>query len=205
MRYLLIPATLALLACGQKSYADKPAPPSTYKVLSADEKFVFVMIAPEPLADELGRYNDDHKKVVKAIRDVYAKSGLYKNDGSKDPLWTVDWYAHGVSVASDGVHLVRFGPWPSMEEQGKNRKITKGDLAQKAFTVYAKGKEIHSFAIGDLVDDATKLPMTASHFTWHKDSRIDDGKGQFAVTTLDGNRFLVELATGKIVEKKKAP
>ena len=39
----------------------------------------------------------------------YTQSGLYRNDGSRDPLWTFDWYAYNVDVAADGVHLVRHG------------------------------------------------------------------------------------------------
>ena len=41
----------------------------------------------------------------------YEKSGLYQNNGSTTPLWTVDWYAYRVHIVSVGVHMVRPGPW----------------------------------------------------------------------------------------------
>jgi hypothetical protein len=205
MRFFLLPAIVLLFSCAESSRADKPAPPHTYKELSADKKFVFVMIAPGSVEDELKGYNENYQKVVKDIRDVYSKTGLYKNDGSKDPIWTIDWYRHSVSVASDGVHLVRFGRWPVLEGHFKDKDftITKNDMKQEAFSIFSKGKLVRSFSIGELVDDPKRLSISVSHFMWLEESRINDGKGLFDVTTLDRNRFLIELATGKIVEKKK--
>jgi hypothetical protein len=205
MRVFFLLAIVCLLFGVETSRADKPAPPGTYKQLSADKKFVFVMISPSPVEEELKWYNENHQKVVTSIRDVYSKTGLYKNDGSKDPLWTVDWYRHSVSVASDGVHLVRFGPWANLEGRfkDKDRTITKNDLKQEAFSIFAKGKMVRTYSIGDLVDDPKQLEMSVSHFTWRDGSQIIDDKGQFEITTLDRNRFLFELATGKVVEKKK--
>lgn len=93
MRTSLCLPVVALLCCLPTAYADKPGPKGTHKTTSPDDKFVFVMLSPHPVEEELRFYNEDHQKVVKAIRDVYALTGLYKNDGSNAPLWTVDWYA----------------------------------------------------------------------------------------------------------------
>ena len=164
------------------------------------------MISPEPVDVELKWYNENHQKVVKAIRDVYSKTGLYRNDGSKEPLWTVDWYAYHVKVASDGIHLVRFGRTPVLEGRfgDKNRTITKRDLKQEAISIFAKGKMVRTYSIGKLVDDPKKLQMTVSHFLWLDDAQVADDKNQLEIVTLDRNRIIIDLASGNIVEKTKA-
>jgi hypothetical protein len=205
MRLLTVLAILTLLGLADPVRADKVGPPGTYKVLSANERFVFVMIAPEPAEQELRRYNEDHQKVVKAIRDAYPRSGLYKN-GSDKPLWTVDWHSPAVRVANDGVHVVRYGRAASLEQRRKtpNRTITQKDLKQEAVSIIARGKLLLEYSIGELVDDPKQLPMTVSHFRWAKQIRILDDKKQLEVVTLDRNRILIDLKTAKIVEKKKA-
>jgi hypothetical protein len=58
-------------------------------------------------------------------------------------------------------------------------------LKQEAFSIFYKGKMVRSYSIGELVDEPKRLPMSVSHFMWLKESRIDDGKGHFELTTLD--------------------
>lgn len=196
---------LGLCGFATDSRADKTGPPTTYKTGSADGKFVFVMRAPGTTEDELKFGNENHQKLVKEIRDTYPKSGLYKS-GSQEPLWTVDWYKSSVRVASDGVHLIRFGGPHVLEERTKDKKeraITNNDLKQEALSVFAKGKLLREFSVGDLVDDPKQLRMSVSHFMWMKQTKILDDKQQLEVLTLDGNRVLIDIATAKIVEKGK--
>ena len=204
MRSLAILSLILLLWLASPTRADKPAPPGTYTSESADGRYVFVMLSPEATEVELKWYNEDHQKVVQSIRARYAKSGLYKNDGSKDPLWTVDWYRHSVLVASDGLHLVRLGDWPTLERRlkDKNRTVTANDLKQEAFTLFARGKLAKTFTIGDVVIAPQRLKMSVSHFMWLQNARIDDAKGRLEVATLDGNRVALEFATGKVVKLK---
>ena len=61
-------------------------------------------------------YHEQSRKEVNAIRERYSKSGMYRNDGTREPLWTVDWWAV-VTVPGDGVHVIRQGPWSSLEQQ----------------------------------------------------------------------------------------
>lgn len=91
--------------------ADKPAPPSTYKITSPNEQYVFVMIAPLTLEQELSYWIESKQKQILEVRSIYSASGMYRNNGSKDPLWTVDWFSYSVEIANDGSHLVRPGPW----------------------------------------------------------------------------------------------
>jgi hypothetical protein len=182
-------ALVVVLGSASPSRADKIAPPTSYKVASADGKFVFVMLAPK----------------AEAFED-YTKSGLYKQ-GSSEPLWTVDWYARRVAVASDGVHVVRFAGPHTYEERlnpdRSKRVITEKDMKKEALSIFARGKLVKEFAIGDLVEDSKGVVRSVTFFRWQKESRIVDDKKQLEVVTLDGTRVLIDLPTGKVVDRKK--
>src|SRR4051794_40464122 len=75
------------------AFADSPAPPTSYKKLTPDQKYVFVMLSPFAPDREAGRLIEPYASDVRTIRETYPNSGLYPNDGSTTPLWTVDWYA----------------------------------------------------------------------------------------------------------------
>jgi hypothetical protein len=207
MRVSLFLTVVAVLCFAGGSRADKIGSPQSYKVVSADGKFVFVMLTLQPAEEEL-KVAEGNKSEIKTIRDTYKKSGLYKNDGSTEPLWTVDWYSREAAVASDGVHVVRFAGPHTYEERlnpdRTKRVLTENDLKKEALSIFAKGKLVREFSIADLVDDMKSLRKTVTFFRWMKQSKIDDDKGQLEVVTLEGNRIRIDLATAKIVEKKKA-
>src|SRR5262245_19920850 len=98
MRSTFVLAFLTILVGGEAVRADKQDGPISYERVSANKKFVLVVHAPGA-------------KGKSDLRDAYPKAGLYKNDGSKDPLWTIDWHRDQVYVANDGIHLVREGYW----------------------------------------------------------------------------------------------
>lgn len=68
-------------------------PPHTLE--TADKKYIFVMLR------SVGRQN-----TFLGQSDKYPQSGLYLNDSSSNPLWTVDWPGF-VILPADGIHLVR--------------------------------------------------------------------------------------------------
>lgn len=186
---------VALLGCASGARADKIGPPESYKTASADGKFVFVMLSP-----------DMDQKDATGLREAYKQSGLYK-DGSKEPLWSVDWYARSVAVASDGVHVVRYGgPHAYAERLNPDRSkrvMTAADLKKEALSVFAKGKLVKEFTIGDFVTDPAALTHSVTFFRWHKQAKLIEDKLQLELLTLEGNRVLLDLATGKVLEKKK--
>jgi hypothetical protein len=201
MRTVAVLTALAVLPV-QSVCADKPGPPGTYKETSSDGRFVFVMVSPESLDTELGWYNERFAKKIKEIRTRYTKSGLYKNDGSNQPLWTVSWYCESVAVPSDGIHLVRFGDWPYYLH-AREKVPDQEALKQEALSFYARKKLLKSYTIAELVDRPQELPRSVSHFRWLKSHRIIDRSQQFEAITEDGNRILFELATGKILKKER--
>src|SRR5919201_540577 len=76
---------------------DHEAVPRRYVIVTKNRKFLFVMLPPPYLRREFEP-------------DKYPASGLYPNDGSTRPIWTVEWYSWGrdVDISGDGVHLVRW-------------------------------------------------------------------------------------------------
>ncbi len=135
--------TATFLATPLVAAADSEMPPRDYMTETENGQYIFVMLAPE----QWERYGK------KEIRKTYPRSGLYKNDGSTTPLWTVDWYSHHVFPSSDGRHLVEMGPWAS-------------ETYQLAVAFHKDGKRIKAYAIKDLVLDTSKLKHTVSHFFW---------------------------------------
>src|SRR5947209_5546518 len=79
--------------------ADSPAPPRSYAKTSQNGQYLFVMRLPNWSESDEGR----------KIRETYPSSGLYRNDGSREAIWEVDWYTFDVEVCNDGIHLVRKG------------------------------------------------------------------------------------------------
>jgi hypothetical protein len=190
---------LAAMTVGSRALADSPAPRRSYKQITPGGKYVFVMISPMPLEQEVKRWNEETAASIREVRRSYARSGLYRNDGSTEPLWTVDWYAHRVMVTSDGAHLIRSGPWAGLPQDRK--APLGGALDQEALSFFANGQLLRTYRIGELIDDPDQLPRSVSHFRWEYEGRLDDSRSEYTLTTLDGNRFVFDVRTGGIVSE----
>ena len=176
--------TLLMLSSG--AAGDSPARPSTYQVVSADQKFVFVMVPPYSLDEELKFWNESFGEKVRQIRSVHGVSGMYRNDGSSEPLWTVSWYAFGTEIFSDGVHLVRHGPWASK-------------TSDEGISFFAKDRLIRTYRVSELVKDKSKLERSVSHFEWSADDRLDDGMLRYTLLTVDRRCYVFDVTTGEIL------
>lgn len=157
------------------AFADSPAPPRDFKTVTENKAYVFVMLAPDGWAEHDAE-----------LRRVYKQSGLYKNDGSSPPLWTVDWYAFEVFPSSDGECLIRMGPWAS-------------STAELALAFHKHGKEIKHYQIKDLVRDTSKLAHTVSHFFWRSELKYDDKHTVLFLKTRDNQAYRFSATTGEIL------
>jgi hypothetical protein len=166
--------------------ADELAIPFSFGTLSAQKNYVFVMIAPVNKESDGSGLKDKDRIDAQRLRAKYRTSGLYANDGSTTPLWTVDWYAYSVLVPSDGIHLIRQGPWAH-------------DRSTEAITFIAAGKTLRSYRVADLVDTTITLPHTVSHFQWAKSTVIDDASRTVTITTLNRDRYVIDFSTGNII------
>jgi hypothetical protein len=180
-------ALLALATCLQAS-ADEEAPPREYQKVTRGGKHVFVMLAPK----QWRRFAKLHRK--------YPASGLYPNDASTTPLWTVDWYAFEVDVSSDTRHLVRWGPWPELDDRYQTL----------ALAFYRDGGEIKRYRVADLVPDGSRLPISRSHYQWRLRKGFDDAGGRVSAVTLrdweyrPATRYVFDVRTGKVLRKELA-
>src|SRR5579863_9000098 len=87
-------AVISVGAIATPALGDSMMPKFTYKKVSPNGEFVFVMISPLPLDSDAGSFMEKVALEIRHIRQVYSQSGLYRNDGSTTPLWIVDWYAY---------------------------------------------------------------------------------------------------------------
>jgi hypothetical protein len=170
--------------------ADVLAMPFSFSKLSAQKNYVFVMIAPVDKESDGRGLRDEDRFELQKLRAKYRTSGLYANNGSTTPLWTVDWYAYSVLVPSDGIHLVRPGPWA-------------WNGSTEAVTFFAAGKQIRSYRVADLVDTTITLPHTVSHFFWEKSIALDDTGRTVTITTLNRDRYVIDFTTGRIISANR--
>jgi hypothetical protein len=196
-RFLLAGLTaFGVLGFATPTPADSLAPPTSYKRVTPGEKFVFVMVSWIPVEDEVGRWNEETAAGIREVRRTYTRSGMYRNDGSTDPLWTVDWYAYGVDLTPDGVHLIRPGPWARLLDDRTP------DLDCEAVSFFANGRLIRTYHIRELVDDPGRFKRSVSHFSWREEGRVS-GEFEYTITTRDGNRFVFDIRTGAVVSEAR--
>jgi len=125
--------------------------PYSYKKTDSSGKFLFVMLAP----GHPGHYLPASGLFVV---ERYPSSGLYRNDGTITPLWTVDWWTakDSVFVSSDGEHLARVQTDPGPE------------IDEAALVFYERGKELKRYTMRDLVSNpelywVSDLPSLGPH------------------------------------------
>ena len=160
--------------------ADSEMPPTDYTKETQGGAYIFVMLAPDG-----PRWSSKEPE----IRKVYKYSGLYRNDGSREPLWKVYWYSFSVYLSSDGKHVVRLGPWAQSTR----------DLA---LAFYEDGKELKQYAISDLVKDTGALKHTVSHFFWRTDLKYNEKEGTVFLKTVDAISYTFSVKTGEIIKKE---
>ncbi len=186
LRFLLvIVGVLMLIAL--PVLADSAVPPRSYTVLSPNGQYVFVMIAPLSLEEEVAQYEEWYVARIREIRRTYPASGMYRNDGSTSPLWTVDWYASQVEVASDGMHLVRPGP-AAMRP------------TDEAVAFFANGQLVRAYRVADLVDLPWVLPRSVSHLLWQADARFDETSMRYTIRTNHGEQIVFDVTTGTMIQ-----
>lgn len=180
---------------------DRERSPFDYTRATEGGKYIFVMLRPKEdrqYSYDYTVYSDPSSQMSTgkngALQTIYPSSGLYRNDGSKQPLWIVDWYSYEVWPCSDGEHLVRWGPWARSGDKGKTLAV--------AF--YQSGKEVKGYKVADLIADYKSLPSTISHYQWAKQKSFDDSRKTVKVQFYkdydyrnSGRTLLFDIVTGK--------
>lgn len=186
----------------------------SHTVPSADGRYLFVMLSPdEPwrieryvawvregwarAGEEMEDRADAERHLMARVREEmrlrrkYPASGLYRNDGSTRPLWTVEWYEGGpdsIRVASDGVHLVRH---PTLAN----------DAYDMGVTFYARGRPLRSYKVSELLLENDKMGYTSAYaYRWWENNELNDDAGTFTIMKLNDSRVVFNFATGEVVE-----
>lgn len=172
--------TMIFMLMPRVASADSEVAPHSYKELASNNKFVFIMIYPnsEEVKTEDGK--------------IYTKTGLYKNDNSIEPLWTIEGYSHKVYISPDGNYAAKLGPWPRLTE------FNNRDLNQLVVAFYDRGKLTREYYIKDLVVDENKLPRSVSHFQFNKELNFDEAQNILELETYDGSKYMFDMKTGGI-------
>lgn len=171
--------------------ADKPAPEFDYVQEVAGGKFVFVMLS---IDEDPTAYGQGGAVQNEEIRRQYPQSGLYKNDDSTTPVWTVDWYAFETAISLDGRYLVRWGPWPFH-----------GNYDELAVAFYKNGRKIRQYAVRDLVADPESLPTSISHYMWAKERSFEATTNLLHLETYNGEQYDFDVTTGKKLTEADFP
>jgi hypothetical protein len=177
IRRCIILLSFVLVALSS-TLADSERPPFTYTKLSPDERYLFVMISPNPPEEDRGPW--------RSIREKYSQSGLYRNDGSTTPIWTVHWYGFEAAPLSDSVHLVRRGPWATSSKS-------------EAVSFFANGKLLRTYTVSDLVAIPALMEHSVSHFFWRDDEQLHDQEKTYLIMTKHGEHYLFDISTGDIL------
>jgi uncharacterized membrane protein HdeD (DUF308 family) len=154
-------------------------------------KYLLVMVSPLPVADDKGNRPLDPARGGARLRDKYRKSGLYRNDGSSQPLWPIPFTDGNLPahVAPDGTCVV-FDADPC-------------DLGPHAVTVYAKGRHVATYLkpklipcynskelLGRLYDRRGVEPMRGE---------LDHAQRTYTITTEQGEVFVLDVTDGRVV------
>lgn len=182
--------SLILLSPVVLVHADSPAPEYDYILEVGDAgEYIFVMLA---VPDDETAYGQGGWSEDEEIRAKYEKSGLYRSGETEEAIWTVDWYAFGVDITSDGKHLVRWGPWaftPNYDEI--------------ALEFYENGGLLRSYRVSDLVAEPQRLPHTVSHYFWDAEAEFNGEKRELYLKTENGKEYLFDVTTGDIIRESK--
>jgi hypothetical protein len=207
---LLFPALFIIIVSAlfpNQAKADREVMPFDYAIFTEDKNYIFIMLAPPRggipvekmpregppyyitvIYDSDESFGNGKEQERDSLRIKYPCSGLYKNDGSNKPIWTVDWYTFLVYLFPDGEHLIRRGPWNSAEFE--NEKPVFDGLA---FAFYKNGIEVASYKVEDIVKDTSAISFTISHYFWSKDYHVDKSSGILYVETLDEQKYTYDV------------
>lgn len=151
--------------------ADTPARNLKFREYCADKKFYIEMTPSHQWRPE-------------------GKGIAYNADTGKQ-LWEVNWYAHGLILLNDGVHLIRWGPWAG-DRYG---------LTDLAVAFYKNGKEIKRYTVKELLQDPSKIKKTVSHYFWkdqNKPSKLSADEKYLYLYTIDGQSYKFEVGSGEM-------
>jgi hypothetical protein len=201
----LLFAILGFLFLTEPAFASYGEVAYGYTVETANKRFILVIH---------WRAQDGTLVKMKGL-EKYPANGLYRNDGSTEPLWTVDW-SNWAFPLNDGRHAIRFGRGGASPHTG---------YANESFAFLCDGKVLKSYAVRDLIEFPTLLPHSVCpgfaawgaaspsreiRFSLNGNQPIpmdvpapDENAHSILINTLHGDRFVFDYTTGEIVSERR--
>ena len=165
-----------------------PAPTSYKSYTVPDLATFFLMLKPSPLGGPPEFWQDCLEDGFGSTAR-YTGSGMYRNDGSGVPLWTVDWYATRVDPSPDGVHVVRLEPCPT-------------GLGGEVLGFVAGGRVLRSYWAQDLIAHPERLDRSDGYLRWLAGSRHEWERFTYTVRTAEGRSLAFDVRSGELVARK---
>ena len=168
----------------------------SWRIASQDGRYLLVMVSPHPVDEDASRQTREAE--VREIRKRYKQSGLYRNDGSSEPLWTIPYHIpdYKVYLAPDGEHLV-----VAMEHWGHTiSNIPRGGVV----FFYRKGEALASYRDHELIRCFLLKWMAGRLFSRDIDcteARFDPQALTYTVKTSQSEEVVLDVTTGRIVRR----
>jgi hypothetical protein len=157
---------------------------------SPDGRFILVNICPESLEEELAACSSESGRIkTRSIRATYPKSGLYRNDDAKKPLWTYEgrWAVNPI-IAPDGQYVIFEGDW-TWDKYGLHAvEFTRNG---KTIREYLDVDMITQWRLKALLNGRTPPSCTRTYF--------DSRRMTYTMRTSQGEEFTFDVTTGDIV------
>jgi hypothetical protein len=189
-------APVLFLTLGPSVLAYTAAPARSFAKVTADGRFVFVMLTPH--FDGQSATPEE-----KELRRKYPKGGLYANDGKRRCLWAVDWYADTVYPASDGIHVVRVYPHRGYWLGGSSRGDQQARLGRfEALALYSKGRLVRAYTLGELIDTGRfSDEQLNTWFHWFDKAELNEKSNTVLVQAATGEQVVVDYRSGEVVSR----
>jgi hypothetical protein len=165
--------------------------PGTWQAFSDDDKFVFVMISPLPMDEDI-RYPEDAEE-IEWIRRTYAKSGLYLNNDSNKLLWEYDggWLVQSIIIALDGEHLILPGDW------------TWHKYRSNAVTFMRRGQTLRHYYDSDIIPHwILKTVLNGFAPPSCAATSFDPDQMTYTIRTNQGEEIVFDVTTGDISDRR---
>ncbi|WP_425616191.1 hypothetical protein NA78x_006130 [Anatilimnocola sp. NA78] len=180
------PLLLALLLCavGAESAQGGLSSPNSWQRVSDDGQFVLVMISPWSVEDDAKVRREAQRAEILRLRGTYSQSGLYRNDGSTEPVWTIAYAGEqSMFLSSDGKYLVLADPsWHY------------GHVA----LFFANGKLLKRCSFSDLARHYLPIWKLRGGVSC-SGLRFDEQQQTFTVSTNQGEAFVFDITTGNLI------
>jgi len=209
--FIVIFSLLAMFS-GRPAYSCSERPPSSFVEFSQEMDHILVM--------QTRKSDSRHRSP--GVSGKYRLPGLYRLDGSSNPLWTIDWFSSTVFPHEGGRYLVQLDDRFELQQPSED-ELSLNDLEEKLFnekpdlwfkrmkerrhaiSFYDAGELLHTYRLGDLFNDPEKIELvgTCLWVKWMTDYAFDQDAKVFKLATTENLSYSFSIVTGEILQVER--